>query len=228
MGDALRACRVRLLPRGLLVKTGPVDFAEWNSRPLVGWIMRQRFRMALSLLPSSVGRLLEVGYGSGVFMPELARRAQELSGIDIHDHQEEVARALASINIIARLHKGSAEAMPFEDGIFDAIGIVSALEFIPDLPDAVDEFVRILAPSGIMVVVIPAHSPLADAGLRLLTGRRAEADFQGRRQRVMPALLSKFQIDRAIYWPMRSLALYTALRLRPRVNGAERDDSESA
>src|SRR4029453_11734970 len=52
-----------------------------------------------------------------------------------------------------------------------AAGIVSALEFIPDLPDAVDELIRILAPSGIMVVVIPAHSPLADAGLRLLTGR---------------------------------------------------------
>jgi hypothetical protein len=51
--------------------------------------------------------------------------------------------------------------------------VVSALEFIPDLPDAVDEFVRIFAPSRIMVVVTPAHSPLADDGFRLLTGRKA-------------------------------------------------------
>lgn len=122
MEDALCARRVRLCRE--VYWSRPVRSISPSGIAARSWGMRQRFRMALSLLPSSVGRLLEVGYGSGVFMPELARRAQELFGIDIHDHHEEVARALASINITARLHKGSAEAMPFGDGIFDAIGVV--------------------------------------------------------------------------------------------------------
>ena len=211
--------QVRLLPRSLLVKTGPVDFAEWNSRPLLGWIMRQRFRMALSLLPASLGRLLEVGYGSGVFMPELAPRVRELFGIDVHAHEQDVARTLARVGITARLQSGSAEKMPFEAGMFDAIVAVSALEFIPDLAAAVDEFVRTLAPTGTLIVVTPAHSPLADAGLRLLTGRKAENDFEGRRQGIISTLLRQFRIDREIRWPMNALPLYTALRLRPRVAG---------
>src|SRR5512147_1718376 len=56
---------MRLMHRNLLVKTGPVDFAEWNSRPLLGWISRQRFRLVISLLPKApIVRVLEIGYGS--------------------------------------------------------------------------------------------------------------------------------------------------------------------
>ena len=29
---------MRLMQKNLLVKTGPFDFAEWNSRPLLGWV----------------------------------------------------------------------------------------------------------------------------------------------------------------------------------------------
>jgi hypothetical protein len=65
---------MRLMRRNLLVKTGPVDFAEWNSRPLLGWISRQRFRLVVSLLPKApIVRLLEIGYGSGIFLPASIR-----------------------------------------------------------------------------------------------------------------------------------------------------------
>jgi ubiquinone/menaquinone biosynthesis C-methylase UbiE len=106
--------------------------------------------------------------------------------------------------------------MPFEAGMFDAIVAISSLEFVPDLPAAVSEFVRTLAPTGILIVVTPAHSPLADAGLRLLTGRKAEDDFAGRRQSIISTLLRQFRVDREIRWPISALPLYTALRLRNR------------
>ena len=74
-----------LLPPSALVKTSDVDKAEWNFRPLLGIIQRLRFRMILSLLPKRrIGRLLEIGYGSGVFLPELSRRCDNLYGIDPH------------------------------------------------------------------------------------------------------------------------------------------------
>lgn len=203
-----------LLAKDALVKTGPVDFAEWNSRPLLGWIMRQRFRMALSLLPPKIGRLLEVGYGSGIFMPALAGRASELYGIDIHARNGDVAAALLRVGVEPRLYQGSCERLPFDAARFDAVVAVSALEFVTDLDAAVDEFLRVLAPGGALVVVTPGRSRLADAGLWLLTGKRAEDDFEGRREAVMPALLARFREERRIRWPAPQLPLYTALRLR--------------
>jgi hypothetical protein len=78
-----------------------------------------------------------------------------------------------------------------------------------------------------LIVVTPAHSPLADAGLRLLTGRKAEDDFAGRRQSIISTLLRQFRVDREIRWPISLLPLYTALRLRPLAIGA-RENSQTA
>ena len=51
------------LPLEALIKTGPVDHADWNYKPLLGWIQRERFQLAQTLLPRKpVPRLLEIGY----------------------------------------------------------------------------------------------------------------------------------------------------------------------
>ena len=207
---------MRLMHRNLLVKTGPVDFAEWNSRPLLGWISRQRFRLVISLLPKApIVRVLEIGYGSGVFLPELARYAREVTGLDVHAESERVAQCLAKMRVRAQLHSASAVEMPFADGHFDVVVSVSCLEFISDLSAAVGEIARVLAPGGAFIVVIPNRSKIADAGLWMLTGRKAEADFKGGRQQVVPKLMQHFEVDGRLTWPQLKLAqLYTAFRLR--------------
>lgn len=202
-----------LLPRERLAKTGPVDHADWNTQPLLGWISRQRFRMIVSLLPRiGMQRILEVGYGSGIFMPELYRYTEELCGIDIHSYPELVREALVEFGVEAQLSSGSAEAMPFPDGHFDAIVCVSSLEFIDDLDGAMREFQRTLRVGGALVVVTPSYSPLADFGLRLLTGKSAAEDFGERRQRIIPTLRRHFREDQTRTWPWQ-LGLYRALRL---------------
>jgi hypothetical protein len=51
----------------------------------------------------------------------------------------------------------------------------------------------------------------------LLTGKSAEADFQGRRQRVVPTLLQYFDLDQRTVWPSGPVVpLYVCLRLRPK------------
>ena len=76
---------LHLLPRDALVKTNELDQADWNFRPLLGWVQRLRMRCVASVLASSprAERLLEVGYGSGVFVPELARHADNVFGADV-------------------------------------------------------------------------------------------------------------------------------------------------
>lgn len=209
---------LHLLPQESLVKTGPVDHADWNFRPMLGAIQRSRFRLLLRLLPAErFDRLLEVGYGSGVLLPELARRCRELHGLDVHEEPERVAAALAKIDIKASLCSASAEKMPFDDGFFDAVVAVSSFEFIPDFDQACREIGRVLAPRGAFFVITPSDSAILDLGLKIMTGADAERDYQGRRKEVMPALRRHFRIDRSLSFPSRLFAVYTGLRLTKKI-----------
>ena len=164
------------------------------------------------------GRLLEVGYGSGIFMPTLARHCSVLDGVDVHDKADEVRRVLAEHGIEASLVTGSVTELPYSDGTFDTIVCISVLEFVDDLETACGELRRVLSPTGRLLVVTPGHSRLLDTGLRLLTGEHAEDTFAGRRQRILPALTKWFDVDRRFSFPpaVPNVArLYTALSLKP-------------
>jgi ubiquinone/menaquinone biosynthesis C-methylase UbiE len=208
---------MNLLWRDRLIKTGPVDYADWNYRPILGNIQRLRFSLALSLLPVYSNRLLEIGYGSGVFMPSLSPIADQLYGIDVHDKSDRVSAALAATGVNAKLAQAKAEGLPFKDATFDAVVAISSLEFISDLNRACLEICRILTPKGSLVIVTPGQSALVDIGLKILTGNSAKRDFGGRREAIIPTLLTYFELDKKRVAPPgvgAFLPLYYALRLK--------------
>jgi SAM-dependent methyltransferase len=203
---------LRLLPRDALVKTSRIDHADWNFRPLLGIIQRFRFKLALELLGKRpVRRLLEIGYGSGIFMPQLSLHCAELHGIDIHGKHLEIAEKLAAIGVTPRLQSASATSLPFPDAHFDRVVTVSSIEFIDDLWGACSEIRRVLDPRGRFVVVTPSHSAVADLGLKVLTGETAKDDFGDRRRGLVETLQEFFEVDERRTAPW----LYTALSLRP-------------
>ena len=98
--------QLQLLPPDALLHTGELDHADWNYRPVLGAIQRLRFTLVKSLLPEErVQRLLELGYGSGVFLTELARHCAELFGIDVHPCNQEIMRLLSRYGVRAQLHR---------------------------------------------------------------------------------------------------------------------------
>lgn len=188
---------MELLPKEELVVTSGVDHADWNYDPLLSYLMRRRFALVRGLLPRErVHRLLEIGFGSGIFMPELARRCDELHGIDVHAHVDEVRAALERHGIYAALSQQDAAQMTFPDGYFDLIVCVSSLEFIEDIASAAREADRVLTRGGRIVGVVPAHSRFFDSILHALTGANPQEDYGDRRERVIPALLQHFRIAR--------------------------------
>ncbi|HEV2740709.1 MAG TPA: class I SAM-dependent methyltransferase [Candidatus Elarobacter sp.] len=214
---------LRLLPADALIRTGPVDHADWNYRPLLGTVSRARFRLALSLLPARVDAILELGYGSGVFVPSLAARARHVAGFDVHDRAGAVAAVLRARGIEADLRTGDGRALPFADGAFDAVVAVSALEFVEDLDGVCAQVVRVLRPGGTFVVVTPGESPLLDRALRLATGKDARTDFGDRRSRVEPALRRAFRVRRERAFPFvlgRIIPVYRAFQCDPAHKGA--------
>jgi ubiquinone/menaquinone biosynthesis C-methylase UbiE len=200
---------VKLLPRHKLVKTGPVDYADWNYRLALRTIQRLRYSLALALLPERSGRLLEIGFGSGVFMPALQERTAGLYGIDVHGKAGQVKQALKTEGIEAELVQAGAEALPFQTAYFDSIVVVSSMEFVSDLDLSCREIHRVLKPGGACVVITPGQSPILDAGLKLLTGNSASRDFGDRRQRIIPTLRQHFIVDKHL-----TVALYHGFRLK--------------
>lgn len=215
-----RTQELNLLPPEALVKTGDVDHADWNYRPLLGTISRSRFRLIKKLLGERHGEnLLEIGYGSGVFLPELAKYADKLYGVDVHNEQAKVAEKLAGFDIQADLASGGAEKMPWPDEMFDLVVAVSALEFVADLDAVCKEIKRMLKPEGGFLVVTPGNSPILDFGLKVLTGKSAKDDFADRRELILPTLRRHFNIKRELTFPKYGAFLikfYTALELTPK------------
>jgi SAM-dependent methyltransferase len=215
MPDRHKADGLTLLPESALIRTGPVDHADWNYRPLIGAVQRIRFRLIRTLLGTQqYARLLEIGYGSGVFMPELAKRSAELYGIDPHPMPREVEQALRRHGVSASLVSGSAESLPYGDGHFDCAVSVSAIEYVPDIDRACRELIRVLRPGGVLVIATPGVSPIWDLALRL-TGENP-AQYADRRQNLIPALKRHFDVEREIALPSiggRLFRLYTGLRL---------------
>lgn len=221
---------MKLLPLEALQKTGPVDHADWNYKPVLGWIQRLRFDLVLRLMKSHhYRRILEIGYGSGVFLPELARHCDQLYGVDVHPRQAEVQATLATLGVKAELHCSGAESLPFDNEFFECVVVVSALEFVSDLERVCQEAERVLAPGGRMIVITPGASPVLDFGLKVLTGKSAEEDFGGRRAAIVPTLERWFTVEKVQTFPPvghSMICVYRALDCRRRGTSASYSKNE--
>ncbi len=181
--------RLRLPPKGHLPTTGPVDAIEWYFRPGIATVMRMRLAWVRNALPPRpVDQILEVGYGSGVFQYELSGRAQRSIGVDIHPAGALVRDQLAAHGVHPRLLRGDACQLPFGQGRFDIVVIVSSLELTYDPERCLRESVRVLRAGGRLVCVTPRALPWADRLLHWLVGAEPESQYQGGRERTRQAL----------------------------------------
>lgn len=158
---------LKLPARGSLPKPEADDPLDYYYRPLTAALYRSRLEAAAELLGDEHhATLLEVGYGSGIFMPELARHADRVLGIDIHGQSAAVSEALARIGVTAELSDADLFALPFADDSLDALVCLSVLEHLTDLDGALAEFRRVVRPGGILVLGVPVRNPATDLFFR--------------------------------------------------------------
>lgn len=150
---------MRLPDLAHVVMTGPTDPIRYHYQPVIRYFMNCRLAMALTLLAGRrFKRLLDAGFGGGVFLLELARHAEELHGIDIHDHVDEVRRMVALAGTSVRLRRASIVATGYPDAFFDGVVSISVLEFVDDLRGALAEIRRIVAPGGTIILGFPGEN----------------------------------------------------------------------
>ena len=102
------------------------------------------------------GTLLEVGCGTGHFARWLAARGWRVSGLDHSAPMLAEARARGGPPAVL----GDAAALPFPDGAFDVVALITVLEFLPDAPAALAEAWRV-ARRGLLLGVLNRCSPIA-------------------------------------------------------------------
>jgi ubiquinone/menaquinone biosynthesis C-methylase UbiE len=150
---------------------------------LVGWIMalrgsnRKRNRWVVSLLDvRPTDRVLEIGFGPGIAVAELARRADRgrVHGVD---HSAVMVRQARRRNRAAvragRVHlvRASVDELPaFDGGPFDVIVAVNTVGFWPRPVDQLARLRGLLRPGGRIALASQPRCPGATAGTTARAG----------------------------------------------------------
>jgi len=131
----------------------------------------KRLTLCLDLLPSGrIPRLLDIGCGTGIFLPELSRRVDELWAVDNQLQDRSLKGLLQFERITPHITAADLLHLPFDDNCFDAVLLISVLEHIEKLQDACRELVRVLKPGGIAVAGFPTKNAITDKLLGASTG----------------------------------------------------------
>ncbi|MBU1879401.1 MAG: class I SAM-dependent methyltransferase [Chloroflexi bacterium] len=121
-------------------------------------------------------RVLEVGFGTGDLLVEMARRGLDVWGLDLSPAMHRITtRKLRRRGVWAPLVRAFVQQMPFPDRAFDAIVATFPAEFILQGP-ALREFARVLRPGGRLVVAgasVAVNAPVLSQALALLFGSAA-------------------------------------------------------
>ena len=118
-------------------------------------------RIALEFLADSKGRLLEVGCGPAVMMPDLLAMGFEVDGIDVSGEMVRRGRQRMAGHPLerrCRLDVGDVEHLAFPDAAFDAVLCMGVLEYLPGNAKALAEISRVLRPGGMAVFSMPNGS----------------------------------------------------------------------
>jgi phosphatidylethanolamine/phosphatidyl-N-methylethanolamine N-methyltransferase len=111
------------------------------------------------------GRILEVGVGTGISLPDYAR-TNTLVGVDLSEPmlrkaQERVVEfGLTNVEGLAVM---DAERLAFPDDSFDVVVAQYVITTVPNPEATLDEFARVLKPGGEIILVSRVG---AEAGLR--------------------------------------------------------------
>ena len=141
------------LDRGAVEKA----YARWAPvyDLVFGKVFERGRRASIAAAERVGGRILEVGVGTGISLPDYAR-TNRLVGIDIsapmlRKAQERVAEhGLSNVEALAVM---DAKHLAFPDDVFDVIVAQYVITAVPDPEATLDEFARVLKPGGEIVLV---------------------------------------------------------------------------
>jgi ubiquinone/menaquinone biosynthesis C-methylase UbiE len=103
---------------------------------------------------STKGRVLDIACGPGTYGRRIASPSREVFGIDVSMGMLRQGTAYVAKEGIPNVHfaRARVEALPFEDGLFDAALCCGSLHLFTDTAIALREMARVMRPAAILSV----------------------------------------------------------------------------
>ena len=155
VADAARLAAVRADRAAAAVRYFARHAADWDElRSLHVGEGEVEAAIARALADRPVGRLVDIGTGTGRMIELFGREAEQALGIDRSPDMLRVARAkLAEAGLEAELRQGDMYALPLPSGSADTVIIHQVLHYAQQPAAAVSEAARLLAPGGRLLIV---------------------------------------------------------------------------
>lgn len=149
-------------PQGVLGRLGGIIMARTNHE-CAAWVID-----LLDVRPTD--KVLEIGFGPGVGIELLVRRASagRVGGIDASPVMVEQAAARNREAVSSgRLHlqRGVADRLPFADATFDKALAINSMQLWPDALAALREIRRVLKVGSRIAVAFTPYSGQSNSGL---------------------------------------------------------------
>ena len=167
------------------------------------------------LLPDvSRPRTLEIGPGVGGHIAHEDLSNQEYFCIELRQQlADEITRRFPQVHTVV----GDCQrSIPFENDFFHRILATHVLEHLTDLPPALDEISRVLAPGGLLSVVLPCDPGIAYGFARKISTERIfkkryrtsygwfiHREHVNSPEEILTLLRQRFTPLHVEYWPLR-------------------------
>jgi phosphatidylethanolamine/phosphatidyl-N-methylethanolamine N-methyltransferase len=138
-----------------------------------GGVFSKGRRAAIIATNNIGGRVLEVGVGTGISLPQYAPNLR-IFGTDISEGMLAKAKARVKdlrLKNVEGLAVMDAEKLEFPDNSFDVVMAQYVVTAVPNPEAAMDEFARVLRPGGEIILLSRVS---ADAGLRRFIEQRLQ------------------------------------------------------
>jgi len=140
------------------MNTQGVASAYGRLAPIYDFVFGPVFRKgraeAIKVAERIGGRILEVGVGTGLSLPQYAEQ-NRIVGVDISQKMLDVARKRVGKHGLANVESievGDAESLRFENDSFDVVVAQYVVTACPNPEKALDEFARVTRPGGEVVI----------------------------------------------------------------------------
>jgi SAM-dependent methyltransferase len=105
--------------------------------------------LSLTAGSRNLGRVLDIGCGTGALLDQLKTRSVELWGLDISPEALKYCSLRGHANLIA----ADAARTPFRNGYFDVVTAIGLIEHLDDDVAFLHEAKRLLTPNGVLVLL---------------------------------------------------------------------------
>lgn len=160
----------------MLIETSIEDAIDFYYRPFFSYVFKKRLKMCIKLLAGhNFNKILDAGYGTGIFFFTLNKISKEIYGIDEHKKHKEIMEKYKKYGLNLKLTAGDILNLPYENESFDGLLCISTLEHIKDLNPVINEFHRVLEKDGYLFLGFPVKNKITDKFYKIM-----EPFYQGK------------------------------------------------